>query len=263
MNLSSYLQNIIADWVRGTAFPAAPGSVQIGLSANDPLADGSGILEPTDVGYARKTITFAAPVVDGVSSSISNDTIITFGPVDSVTWASMAYIFVTDGTNLLFYGPMNSARSLPAGDTLPLAIGAVQLKMVDGFGMSVGTALLQWVRGNAMIAAPTNLFLALSLADPEYDLAGLDELSTGDGYERQEIFFAAQSYTPGEGTKLPMFDPVIFGPAEINPWGSITHGAILDQDDRLIAFGPFAAARTVDLGTAIALTPSNITLLIR
>lgn len=262
MNLSVYFQDLIADWIRGTAFPAAPVSLQIGLSANDPLADGTGILEPTDTGYARQAITFAAPAADGASTSISNDAAVTFGPVDTVTWTSMAYVFVSDGTNILFYGPMNAARSLPAGDKLGLAPGSIQLKLTAGFGAMIGAAILEWVRGTAMAVAPSNLFLALSLANPAYDLSGLAELSTGDGYERQEITFDAPSVST-DGTKIEMADPVIFGPAEINPWGSITHGAIIDNLDRLIAFAPFAAARTVDLGTAIALTSSDIALLIR
>ncbi|MEQ8308019.1 MAG: hypothetical protein RIA09_15790 [Hoeflea sp.] len=266
MNLSTYLQNLIAQWTRGTDFPAAPSSVQIGLSSTDPLVDGSGILEPLGAnGYSRQTVNFF-PASSSVNfgSEIRNADPISFGPVTNATWSGVQYVFlVDDSDNLLMFGPMNTARSLPVGDTFVLAMNAVQLKLDLTFGRDFSFNILRWISGTAMPSAPTSLKLALSTTDPLSDLSAIDEPSTGDGYARQTMEFAAPTVVPGEGTVMEMAQPLIFGPAVINPWDQLTHGAILDQDDNPIFFGELASPRTVAIGDALPVATPTIKLLIR
>jgi hypothetical protein len=71
MHLSSYLQGLIAGYVRGTDFPAPPASLEIALSTSDPLADGSGLSEPSGAdGYARQPLTLN-PSVSTLGSGVS------------------------------------------------------------------------------------------------------------------------------------------------------------------------------------------------
>jgi hypothetical protein len=267
MNLSTYFQNLIAQWTRGADFPAVPASIQIGLSSTDPLVDGSGILEPPALnGYARHTVSFF-PVGTSLAfgSSVRNSAPISFGPVTNATWSGVQYVFLMDNDdNLLAFGPMNTARSLPVGDTFVLDQNAVELKLDTTFGQIFSFNILRWMTGTAaMPSAPTSLKLALSSTDPLADLSAIDEPSTGDGYARQTIEFAAPNVVPSEGTVMEMAQPVIFGPAVINAWDQLTHGAILDQDDNPLFFGALASPRTVAIGDALPVATPTIKLLIR
>lgn len=199
MNLSFYFQNIIAQWLRGVNFPSAPSFIQVGLSTTNPLADGSGITEPAAAdGYARQNVPLSGVTADVVNgASIFNSTTITFGPVLNQTWTNVGFVFLTDDVgNMIAFGPMNTPRSLPVADTFALDQNAIQLRLDDAFGLFFSTAILNWLRGQAMPAAATTLKLALSAADPLADLSGISEPSTGDGYLRQEIAFSAPVVVP-------------------------------------------------------------------
>lgn len=266
MNLSFYFQNIIAQWLRGVDFPSAPSFIQVGLSSTNPLADGSGITEPAAVdGYARQAIplsTVTATSSNGVS--VFNSASITFGPVANQAWLNVGFVFLMDdANNLLAFGPMNTPRSLPVADTFALDQDAIQLRLDEAFGLFFSTAILNWLRGQAMPTAATSLKLALSSADPLADMSGLAEPSTGDGYLRQEIAFAAPIIVPNEGTVMELALPVIFGPAIITQWPQLTHGAIVDQDDNLLFYGALATPRIVAIGDALPLATPTIKLLIR
>lgn len=265
MNLGAYLQGLIADWLRGSAFPAAPGALTIGISSTDPLADGSGINEPTGAqGYARQVLTFGAITSSqGNGSSIGNDAAITFGPVSGSEWSSIRYVFISAGANMLAYGPLNVARSLPVGDQFGFAPGSIQLKIAGAFSRQVAEAVLGWVKGSAMLPAPSALRLALSMTDPLDNGSALAEVSTADGYQRQAIALSAPAFDLDIGTTLSLAAPIIFGPAVIHAWSQVTHGMVLDQDGLPLLIGPLAAPRILGIGDSLPMTSSTLQLAIR
>ena len=264
MNLGSYLQGLIANWLRGGAFPAAPGAITIGLSSTNPLADGSGITEPAGaLGYARQAITFEAVLDVAGGSSIANAAPVSFGPVTGSEWSGIRYIFLAAGDNMLAYGPLNVARSLPVGDQLGLAAGAIQLKIATAFSRQVASSILSWIRGFAMPAAPSSLHLALSVRDPLIDGSDLLEVTTADGYLRQEITLTPPVADPDEGTSLGLAAPVVFGPAVIHDWPQITHAAVVDQDGMPLLIGALASPRILDIGDSLPMTSSTLQLVIR
>lgn len=263
MNLSSYLQDLIAKWIRGTAFPATVTSLKVALSTTQPLPDGTNVSEPSDSAYSRQEVILNDPVLGAASVSISNKTAITFGPA-TAAWGAVAYIALFDQNgNMLASGPLNTSRIVPAGDSFALDVNALQFRMDGVFGGYVLSAIVNWMRGIAMPSAPTVLKLALSTADPKIDASGLAEIITSNGYERQVITFTEPSYIPEYGTQLEMADTVLFGPAAINPWNAVSHGAVFDANDNLIFFGAFAAQRTIAIGDTLPLSGASIQLLIK
>jgi len=265
MNLGSHLQGLIADWLRGSAFPGAPVGLTIGLSRTNPLADGSGIIEPSAAqGYSRQAITFGAiSSTQGNGSSISNDAAVTFGPVATSEWSSMQYVFISDGANVLAYGSLNVSRSMPVGDQLSLAAGSIQLKIAGAFSRQVSGAILGWLKGVAMPAAPISLHLALSTVDPLDDASAMAEVTTADGYLRQEVTLTAPSIDVDTGTTLALAGPVVFGPAVIHDWPQVTHAAILDQTGSPVLVGSLASPRILNIGDSLPMTSSTLQLVIR
>lgn len=244
MHFSSYLQGLIAGYVRGTDFPAPPASLEIALSTADPLADGSGLSEPpgTD-GYSRQTLTLnpsVATIGNGVSAF--NSAPIIFGPVVNNNWPTVTHVAVfDDSANMLWHGPLNAQRTSPVGDELPFAASALQLQVATYFGHYFGSLILEWMRGTAPASAPASTELALSLADPLEDGSALDEPTVN--YVRETITFAAPVPTLS-GTPIVSEGPYVFGPAG-NDWGLITHGAVFTPGGDLLLKGPAAVQRDV------------------
>lgn len=263
MHLSVYFQNLIVAWLRGANFPAAVTSLKIGLSSANPLADGSGLVEPTDAGYARQTLILKAPTEAFGIFSASSQMKVTFGPAATTPWTALRYIAIFDqNSNLLMFGELNTPRTVPVGDSIALEAGDVQLRLEGAFGKFAALGIFNWMRGIAMPAAPAELKLALSTTDPKSDGSGMTELSTGDGYERQVILFSNPIYVIDKGTTIELDSIVMFGPASVNHWTGISHGAIMSGADVLM-YGAFAAQRTVVVGDSLPLATSSIQFLIR
>lgn len=260
MHLSTYLQGLIAGYVRGTDFPAAPASLEIALSTADPLADGSGLSEPPGGdGYARQTLSLNPSVATvGAGVSVFNSAPIVFGPVTNNTWPTVTHVAVfDDSSNMLWHGPLNAQRTSPVGDELPFAAGALQLQMATYFGHYFGQLVLEWMRGTAAPSAPASTQLALSLADPLDDASALDEPALG--YTRQTITFAAPGAT-STGTPIVSEGPYIFGPADAD-WGLITHGAVFTPGSNLLLKGPAAVQRDVVENDSFAVPYGALTIL--
>jgi len=233
MNFSTYLQGIIAGYVRGSDFPTPPASLEIALSASDPLADGTGLTEPSAAdGYERQTITLAPSVATvGAGVSAFNNAPIVFGPVANNAWPTVTHVAIFDNSgNMLMHGELNVQRTSPVGDELPMAVNALQVQTASYFGHYFGQMIIEWIRGVPAPTAPTSTELGLSLTDPLEDGSTLDEPTLG--YTRQVITFAAPSAT-ATGTPIVSEGPYIFGPADTN-WGLITYGVVFTNSGDIL-----------------------------
>jgi hypothetical protein len=218
------------------------------------------VTEPSDAGYARQTVILNEPVLGDHYASVSSKTGVIFGPVTMKTWDFDYYIAVFDQAgNMLLSGQLD----LPDNSTFTLDAGAIQLRIDGSLGGYVSSAIINWMRGIKMPSPPTQLKVALSTANPKIDASGLAEINTNEGYERQVIAFAEPTYIPEVGTTLEPKVAVSFGPAAINTWDAVSHGAVFDQSDNLIFFGAFGAQRNVPIGDTLPLPPASIQLLIR
>jgi len=117
---SDYLENkvLLDNIVNGTPY--------IALFNTDPTDAGTGT-ELSNIGYSRFNATglFSTPS-GGVTS---NTALISFGPAGE-TWASAGWVAIFDaatGGNLLYHGPLGTARTAAQYDSLEFAIGALVL----------------------------------------------------------------------------------------------------------------------------------------
>ena len=127
-----YMQDLIADWYRGTAMPTAPTTLTIALSTVSIDDDGANIAEPSGAnGYARQTITLTAPVhTEGAGTRVANAAPIVFGPVTNATWGTLvaAAVYHNNGS-MLFKGDFAAPRSAPVGDTISFGIETIEFKV--------------------------------------------------------------------------------------------------------------------------------------
>ncbi len=133
MGKSTYLNDAVLNWLRGTAFPAVPGTVHFALFTADPTDTGTGA-QVAGGAYARVAISaaaasFSAPAADGSGGrQISNAVEITF-PTPTANWGTVTHFGVfsaATGGNLLRHGALTTSRNILNGDQSPtFAIGAL------------------------------------------------------------------------------------------------------------------------------------------
>ena len=130
--LSEQLQGYISNWIRGTAMPAAPASLEVALSSTPIADDGTGITEPILAnGYTRQPVTLSAPVhTEGAGTKMTNTNPIIFGPAVGTNWPTITHAAVFDNAgNILFKGPVATPRTAPVGDTLSYGVGVLQFNV--------------------------------------------------------------------------------------------------------------------------------------
>jgi len=123
MSKSNSLENSILDHVlRNTAF-TSPSAVYLGLSTANPTEDGSGTSEPSGNGYAREVITFGA-ASGGQSQNTSTHDFTAAGG----NWGTLTHFIICDsvsGGNTLYYGALDTARTINDTDTISFAAASV------------------------------------------------------------------------------------------------------------------------------------------
>jgi len=262
MNISTFLSGEIAQFINGLGGTSAPTSLTVALSVADPLADGSGLVEPSvSDGYSRQSLTLTPPVcTPGAGTSSYNNMPLIFGPVVNNAWPTITHIAVFDGTgtNMLFHGELNVQRAAPVGDEISMAVNAIQIQTKDYYSDFFGKMILNYLRGTDFPTPPITTDLALSLTNPSQDGSTIDEPVLG--YTRQPITFVTTSVT-NSGRILTSNGPYIFGPADVS-WGLITHSALFTDAGDMLFFGPVAVQRTVGEDDSFAVPFGALTLLL-
>jgi hypothetical protein len=119
-SFSTYLEQEIVNFLKGTNVDTAPTSLLLALSTADPVDDKSGIAEPSAMGYARKTIVLGSlSSVNGTGTTVTGPTSDTiFGPATG-SWGSITHwaIFENAGTNMLLHGSITAAKTVGNGDS--------------------------------------------------------------------------------------------------------------------------------------------------
>lgn len=262
MQATDYLQGLIANWLGGDDFPSVPGQLKIALSEADPTDNGSGFDETTGGSYARQNITFTAPVTnESNGAASSNNAAIVFSGLPAVTATHIA-IFDNSGSNMLLFAPLSAIRTVTSGDSISFPVNSIELAFKGKMSKYLGEAVTNWLRGTAMPTAPTTIKLELSTANPLRDGTAIAAPSGSDGYLAQEFTYTAPAFTPGSGTAIKNADPIVFGPAVTNSWGTITHAAVYAGSNMLI-YGALAAPKSVAIGEGIGFGAESMSLVIR
>ena len=117
---------------------------------------------------------------------------------------------------------------------------------MGSFGNFLENEILDNYFGGLDYAAPANLYIALSTADPTDDGSGIAE-PVGNGYERKQI--ANDKTTWDVAVSGALSNAIIIESAEASgSWGTITHFAIFDaaSDGNMLAHGALTASKAVE-----------------
>lgn len=133
--MSTYLQNKVLSWMKGTTFPGAPANTYIALLTTAPTDDsGAGAVEVSGGSYARVTITSAnwGTITGGdtVPSQIANTPALNFA-TPSTSWGTVVAIALYDASsagNLLFWATITS-QTIASGSTVSFASGQLKVTM--------------------------------------------------------------------------------------------------------------------------------------
>ncbi len=262
MQATEYLEGLVADWLSGSAFPAVPGQLRLALSEANPGDDGAGFDEVTGGSYARQNITLTAPTTNEANGAVSSNTAsIVFSGLPTTTATHVA-IFDNAGTNMLLYGSLSAIRSVTAGDSISFAANVISVAFKGKYSKYLGEAIMNWLRGTSMPAAPASIKFELSTVDPLRDATGFTPPSGGAGYVAQTFEFDAPQFVNGTGTSIANVDPIIFGPATAS-WGVVSHAAVYSVGGDMLLYGPLAVPKTVGNGEGMGFSAGSLSLLIR
>lgn len=109
--------------LRGTAF-TPPAAVYIALYQSNPTDADTG-QEVAGGGYARRQVTFSAPVIVDRRAAVHNTADISM-PEATVDWGLVTHIGIRDaatGGNLLYHGAVKRPRTVLEGDHIRFAAG--------------------------------------------------------------------------------------------------------------------------------------------
>lgn len=126
MSLSNWLEDNILAWLRGTAMPAPPASVYVGLFGSDPTDTGSLTSELSGGGYARVAIAvpagLSAPADVQGPNAVKNVNQVAF-PTATAAWAQANFAALLDaasGGNMLASGALTPSETVASGQRLVL-----------------------------------------------------------------------------------------------------------------------------------------------
>lgn len=128
-NMTDYLEAQLRAHIFRTASFAKPTTLAIGLFTTAPTDAGGGT-EVTGGAYARVAVNpldanwSAASLTDGVTSNVAA---IVF-PTATAAWGTITHMAIFDATtagNMLFWGALNTAKTVGNGDTFQFAAGAL------------------------------------------------------------------------------------------------------------------------------------------
>lgn len=258
--ISQYLGGQIAEWLRGNAMASAPASIYLALSSTTIAGTGVGITELGGT-YARQPITLSAvSQSEGTGTITSNSAPLSFTGLAATVATHFAIFDAVTGGNMLFFGPIAAPISVSVGGTISFASGIVVVHYDGLSSYRLGGAVLNWLRGTAMLTPPTGLYLSHSSTPVLRNGTGTTE-PTG-GYTRQLITFGSPSFTTDVGTVLTNTNNAVFGPATL-PWGPLTHASLMDQAGNILLTGSLAVIYSVETGNGRGVNAGSFSITVR
>jgi hypothetical protein len=124
-NVSAYAEKAMLDWILLGATPTRPAQTWAALSLGTPTSV-SGSEVGSNSGYLRQTATFGAAA--SPAGSASNNGAMTFGPFSSSNAIQGIMVYDTstiNSGNMLWYGTLQTARTVLPGDQIVVAAGAL------------------------------------------------------------------------------------------------------------------------------------------
>lgn len=124
---STFLENAILNWCRGTAFPTPPSALYVALWNGDPKDDASGGTEVTKV--IRDAGRVVAPFSEPANKTMSNTTIVDFGnAVGGTDVTHFALFSQQNGGNLLYSAAITGGKqTINATNPVSFPVGSLSV----------------------------------------------------------------------------------------------------------------------------------------
>ncbi|MNR93708.1 hypothetical protein D3C72_247680 [compost metagenome] len=130
MNISNYLAKALLNEVFRSTEYTKPDAVYVALYTSNPTAADTG-QEVVGGAYARQAVTFAAPIVENGKQTVKNSADIQF-PIATADWGTVTHVGIRDaatGGNLLYFGALDSPRSILANDRFKILTSSAVLTL--------------------------------------------------------------------------------------------------------------------------------------
>lgn len=228
--LSNYLENALMNHLFGKATYTAP-SIYLALinsslaGAPDDTDTGTTLAtkEPSGGSYARKA-TVAGNWGSAATGALTNTAAFEFAEATG-SWGSIDYVALVDaasGGNVLWWGAVDTPRTIGAGVVAKIDIGAITASFTNGSPISdyARNSLLDHVFGKATFTSPS-IHLALGFAAPGRTTAG-SAISEPSGNNYGRLAAAAAKWNTASGGAVTNSDALTMNEASGN-WGSPTN----------------------------------------
>lgn len=125
MSLSDYLENALVNWLRGSAFPAAPATLHAALvTVNQGEANIAN--EVSGGSYARQPVTLGAPPSSSAgANTVTNTTQVVFPAMPAATEVGVVLMDAASGGNALAYDNSMADVTQTAGQRVVFDPGAL------------------------------------------------------------------------------------------------------------------------------------------
>ncbi|OPA77473.1 hypothetical protein BVG16_13540 [Paenibacillus selenitireducens] len=130
LNISNFLATSLLNQVFRNTNYARPTTVYVALYTSNPTAADTGA-EVSTGAYKRMAITLGAPVIENSKQTIKNSADVAWS-VATADWGLVSHIGIRDaltGGNLLYFGSLDTPRSILVNDVFKLLTGSVVLTL--------------------------------------------------------------------------------------------------------------------------------------
>ncbi len=129
--LSDYFEASILNWLRGTTFPVATGSVYASLHTAA-TTDAGGGTEVSGNAYARQGMTKAAGTwtAPAAAGNITNTAEVAFPAATPATWGTVTHGALWDAAtvgNMIIHGALTASKTINVDDVFRYPIGALSV----------------------------------------------------------------------------------------------------------------------------------------
>ncbi len=169
--LSDYAENELLDHLMGTGSYTMPTGTYLKLHTGNPGEDGAS----NAASFTTRTEITAWDSAASRATANTNALVISsLTATETISWWSV-WDDASAG-NMLFYGELDTARSVESGDTLTFASGDIDLDFT-GTDLSTyaGNALLDHITGTSSMTSPTDTYVQLHTGAP--GLAGTSNVA--------------------------------------------------------------------------------------
>jgi hypothetical protein len=242
---STYLQNKILDHILKVASYTPATHLYLGLSAADPLEDGSGLSEPSSGAYARV-------IVDDFEIAnlrkTRNATELVFTAASN-SWGTMTHWAIFDhisSGNMLAFGALYESKSVITGTVVSVHAGDIEVAFNTGaISTYLANAILDHVFKNDAYTPATHIYVALATETIFDSDTGSTITEPEDTYARvlQDDWNATVEGASSNDGDIQYEEPEV-------SWGEITDIALVDAltAGHILLFGALTTPLEVNAG---------------